>query len=248
MTVFAVTWDGTFEALPADVDDASEGASRIRTHKIAVRERLEVDHSWDGDINDGQHIKVLFRAPIAAPTIAASEGALYTKDVATKAELFYKDEDGNETQLTSQGAVAAVPVGTVMCFFQASAPTGWTQVTTHDDKVLRVVDGVGGGDAGSWTISGLTNSSTAADLAAHIHKMIADQVGGVFFGPGNAEDNLVKERTAGGDTEYRLEGSSVSATLGNTAPAGAGGGHTHTVSSSGTWRPAYIDVIIASKD
>ncbi len=248
MSVFGVTWNGTFEALPADVDEASEGASRIRTHKIAVRERLEVDHSWDGDANDGQHIKVLFRAPIAAPTIAASEGALYTKDVSTKAELFYKDEDGNESQLTSQGAVAAVPVGTVMCFFQAAAPTGWTQVTSQNDKVLRVVSGAGGGAAGSWTISGLSNSSTAADLAAHTHKLIANQVGGVFFGPGNASDQLVKERTAGGDTEYRLEGSSVAATLGDSASAGAGGGHTHTISSSGAWRPAYIDVIIASKD
>tara|TARA_B100002019_G_scaffold26121_2_gene20026 strand:+ start:5966 stop:7159 length:1194 start_codon:yes stop_codon:yes gene_type:complete len=43
----------------------------------------------------------------------------------------------------------AFPSGTVMLFYQASAPTGWTKVTTQNNKALRVVSGTGGGTGGS---------------------------------------------------------------------------------------------------
>jgi hypothetical protein len=39
--------------------------------------------------------------------------------------------------------------GTVLLFYQAAAPTGWTQVTTQNNKALRVVSGTGGGTGGS---------------------------------------------------------------------------------------------------
>ena len=38
-----------------------------------------------------------------------------------------------------------VPQSTTSVFFQTSAPTGWTKVTTHNDKTLRVVTGNNGG-------------------------------------------------------------------------------------------------------
>ena len=41
------------------------------------------------------------------------------------------------------------PSGTTLLFYQASAPTGWTQVTTSDDAALRVVSGAGGTTGGS---------------------------------------------------------------------------------------------------
>lgn len=39
--------------------------------------------------------------------------------------------------------------GTALLFYQAAAPTGWTKVTTQDNKALRVVSGTGGGSGGS---------------------------------------------------------------------------------------------------
>lgn len=43
-----------------------------------------------------------------APTTAASEGALYTKDTSGQPELFYREEsDGDEVQMTNSGAVNA---------------------------------------------------------------------------------------------------------------------------------------------
>ena len=66
-----------------------------------------------------------------------------------------------------------IPNGTVMAFFQSSAPTGWTQVTSQNNKVLRVVSGTGGGTGGTWaTSSGVTTDSQGAHThtsAAHTH-------------------------------------------------------------------------------
>jgi hypothetical protein len=50
----------------------------------------------------------------------------------------------------SSGTVPAeIPSGSVMLFYQAAAPTGWTQVTAQNNKALRVVSGTGGGTGGS---------------------------------------------------------------------------------------------------
>ena len=43
------------------------------------------------------------------------------------------------------------PSGTDWVFYQASAPTGWTKQTTHNDKALRVVNGVFAFDPGGAT-------------------------------------------------------------------------------------------------
>jgi hypothetical protein len=47
------------------------------------------------------------------------------------------------------GIQSLVPSGTNMPFFQAAAPTGWTQLTTQNDKLLRVVSGSGGATGGT---------------------------------------------------------------------------------------------------
>lgn len=57
------------------------------------------------------------------------------------------------SQLAANTTYNKIPVGTVMVFFQAAAPTGWTQVVTQNDKALRVVSGAGGGTGGSHSIA-----------------------------------------------------------------------------------------------
>ena len=102
------TWNAAFEALPADGDLVSQGADRIRDTKLAVRERLEKDHYLaiaGTDADHGEHVKVTLRVQTSKPTAEADKGWLYSKDVSAKAELFYEDEDGDEVQLTTGGAV-----------------------------------------------------------------------------------------------------------------------------------------------
>ena len=45
--------------------------------------------------------------------------------------------------------IVSLASGIKTLFHEATAPTGWTKVTTHDNKALRVVSGTGGGSGGS---------------------------------------------------------------------------------------------------
>jgi len=124
MTAFTETWNATYETLPADSEDAKDGANRIRKFKTAVQERLEVDHSHAGDAHDGKHNKVTLQR-VSDPTLDANDVALYAKVVGTKTELFYKDQDGNVIQLTSGGGASLFLPGEVKAVAFASTPTGW---------------------------------------------------------------------------------------------------------------------------
>ncbi len=78
MTVFTQTWNAAFEALPADGNNISEGAQRIRNHRKAVRERLEVDHSWAGDQYDGEHKQITLKEQGALPSTPAAGTGIVT--------------------------------------------------------------------------------------------------------------------------------------------------------------------------
>lgn len=70
--------------------------------------------------------------------------------------------------------VSAFPAGTVMMFLQASAPTGWTQSTTYNDYALRIVSGVGTGNAGGQFVSSAQGFNTVfasqtVPLPQHTH-------------------------------------------------------------------------------
>ena len=77
---------------PADVDTANTLGLAIRELREDLAERIEIDHELDDATDGGKHKKVTFLDPLGAgPTVGTDGGALYTKDVASKAELFWKD-------------------------------------------------------------------------------------------------------------------------------------------------------------
>lgn len=141
-----------------------------------------------------------------------------------------------------------IPAGTVMLFFQASAPSGWTQVTTQNDKALRVVSGTGAGTGGSTAFtsvfgSGKTTGSytlTTSDVPAHTH----DMGNHTHTGPSHTHDMgnhthleiYGDNGGAGGSNEFSSTGgtnagagSTTTTTVRNTA-----GPSTNTTSASGT--------------
>jgi hypothetical protein len=66
------------------------------------------------------------------------------------------------------------PNGTRMLFYQSSAPTGWNQITSVNDRVIRVVSGSGGSTGGSWSISGLNvlgHTLSVSEMPSHNHGM-----------------------------------------------------------------------------
>jgi len=126
MTSFTDTWNAAFNTTPADTEARALGAQRIRETRLGVKERLEVDHSWAGDADDGAHKKITFVEQASDPTSAANRGFLYTKDVSAVTELFYEDSAGTVQQLTSAGILAyGTPVGTVLDYAGATEPAGW---------------------------------------------------------------------------------------------------------------------------
>ncbi len=125
---FVYTWNATFETLPADSDDISDGASRIRDLKKAISERAEIDHNWNGGVDDGKHKQVTFGAPLGTkPTLTTDEGAIYTKTVSGISELFFEDENGTETQITAAGLLS----GSSFFFGDIALDTD----SSHDVKV-----------------------------------------------------------------------------------------------------------------
>ena len=153
-----------------------------------------------------------------------------------------------------------IPDGTAMLFHQASAPTGWTGVSSSvNDRALRVVNpgstgGSGGGGQGFATVfvnnrttssdgahdhGGATggHSLTVAEMPAHTHTMAPTLDPGNSFGGGGS-----------GSKRNWLNSAET------TSSTGSGDAHTHTIASAGAHTHTtnlnvwYRDVIIATKD
>lgn len=136
------------------------------------------------------------------------------------------------------------PSGTVMLFQQTSAPTGWTKLTTHNNKALRIVSGtVGSGGTTAFTSifgAGKTAGShalTISEMPVHNHSASSGSAG--------SHNHSASTGTAG---NHRHTINTLSAALslggqsiGNASSSGAltstrdtlyAGNHTHSVSVS----------------
>lgn len=220
------TWDASYEASPADNDQVSEGALRIRNLKRDIRQRMEIDHDWDDTTDAGKHLKVTFRDPLGAkPTAVADEGYLYTKDVSSKAELHWEDEDGNELQLTSAGKIiesalqskSFFPSGTPMVFYQDTAPPGWTISAGVDEHSIRLTKGSSAGGQTGGTSGGTHNFS---DQFANLAEGATPGVG----------DHVITQAEL---PSVNLTAQSV-------------GSHSHTVNTASTDGGAGADVVLTS--
>jgi hypothetical protein len=231
---FTYTWNSAFLATPQNTENFTLGAQRIRETRGAFGERFSINHSLNGDGFDGYHLTVQLRVS-SAPTAQASVGTLYAALSSGNTELFYQDSSGNVLQITSAGHLAntsSIPSGTNMLFVQGSVPIGWTLNMSATDCVLRLNSGGGGGTGGNWTISGVTIGNTAlsvAQLPPHTHSL----PNSIY--PGDPMS------IQGGN----IYGHSATATSGST---GSGEPHTHSFQADGSWRPAYQDAIIGSKN
>lgn len=128
MTAFTDTWNATYLTLPADSENISLGASRIRDLKNDITQRMQVDHSWVGDANDGAHNQVTLKQAAGDPAadVSATAGFLYTKASslggAGTTEVFFKDAAGNVMQLTEGGAPVGGAPGDVIPSCATSRP------------------------------------------------------------------------------------------------------------------------------
>ena len=125
---------------------------------------------------------------------------------------------------------ASMPAGTVMVFYQATAPTGWTQLVSQNDQMLRVMT-AGGTAGGVYPFS----------------QIMAQTITGNFTTDGNY---LPSHQHTFYEAAWNLGLASSNAMTGNTSGklaadyAGGGWAHNHTI----LMQMMYIDVILASKN
>jgi hypothetical protein len=141
-----------------------------------------------------------------------------------------------------------IPSGTVMLFYQASAPTGWTQVTSLNDYDLRLVSGTGGTTGGTTAYSTVFANQTptiSGSFTASATTLSTSQI------PAHA--HTTPSTTAGGENYLTAaSGGDVNGSV-TTGSAGGGGSHTHTISGSPTssaitLNVRYANIIICSKN
>jgi len=155
----------------------------------------------------------------------------------------------SNSYITAAQAPSPIPAGTVMLFFQAAAPTGWTKSTTHNNKAIRIVSGSGGVSAGSTgfttvftsrTPSGTVSVSgsntggsvsshtlTTAEIPSHTHTINDPGHSHATYATddGGRNDNTTAQ---GGQTYLQGGYNTLSATTGiSINSSGGGGGHTH---------------------
>lgn len=177
--------------------------------------------------------------------------------------------------ITADQVPDPIPPGTVMVFYQASAPNGWTKqtATKFSNAALRVVTGSGGGSAGSngFTTAfnsnrndgatltvGILSGSTrytgymslgAAQMPPHSHS--PNRSNSSFFCRGSGQPEGGIYGGGGGNYTENFGSDSSNRQYGNAF--GGTDSHRHTISSSFSrgefnLNVKYVDVIIASKD
>lgn len=201
------------EDWPLGGDPVLEGDNHLRLIKSVLKTQ------FPGDLGDGLNIPI----------------------IATEVEFnFLSGLSGNiQGQLdsiTNDDSLIA-PAGTVLSFYQVAPPTGWTQLVTENDAMLRVVSGAGGGSGGtgSPTEGSFEHTHTTGD-----HILTEDEM--------PSHDHTYEGFTqTGGGSGPSLNQGAITTTTGL---RGGDSPHNHGITGVGTlvFTPKYIDMIIAVKD
>lgn len=250
MSVFDIT-------TPAGSEAANQGDDRIRELKAALLDALRSGGT------EGDESVFPGSAPSTAPVhrYRGLKGSAAARPPAGQYGLFFNTtrnvlQRDNGSSWDDIGTM--IPPGTIMTFFQAAVPTGWTQVTTQNDKVLRVVNDTTGGNTGGTTgistgifhtvlahVHGLPDSThshvlTNAGTESGVNTLLSSAFRvGVDNSTGDTSP-MITPIALGGGTLMRKTATTNS--QGGTGSTGSSGSATNVVNL------AYINVIICSKD
>lgn len=156
------------------------------------------------------------------------------------------------------------PVGTKKFFFQATAPTGWTQDTSMGNRALRVVSGTGGGTGGSQGFTTILNNSATIDIDVDESFPISGSVGNHTLTlsqlPNHTHPSTFGPAGGAGSTPFSNTGNRLRSGSDSTggilnAPT-TGGSHDHPWSGTATINQSfsvninlavqYVDMILCS--
>ena len=151
----------------------------------------------DGSITNA---KVSSSAAIAGTKISPNFGSQTVQTTGSSAFPTQGQSDNSTKVATTAYVRTAIteakpfPTGTKMLFQQTSAPSGWTKVTTHNNKALRIVSGTagtGGSNAFTNTLASRGINANAGNTTAGGNVSVANATQG-----GNVS---ISNTTAGGN-------------------------------------------------
>jgi hypothetical protein len=158
--------------------------------------------------------------------------------------------------VTAAAGAATIPSGSVFLLYQASAPTGWTQVTALDDYALRITSSTGGTTGGTTAFSTVFSNQTptitvgsttlsSTQMPSHSHSLkYGDSGSPTPFN--NAQSFGYTVDTGAG---YMWSGTPQGSFAGLVDNTGGSGSHNHSGSSSVlTLNVRYANIIICSKN
>lgn len=168
---------------------------------------------------------------------------------------------GAVKQAYDKAVLSGFPVGTRMLFMQSAAPVGWTKLTSHNNKALRIVSGNGGGSGGSQaftnafknqTISATTGSKTAGgSVTVNNHTLSEAQMPHHWHDTGSASVTAQQlpgaVQSAGHSTHFRTSGKGGTQGHAHTASF-SGSSHNHSLSASVNLAVQYVDAIICVRN
>ena len=162
------------------------------------------------------------------------------------------------------------PSQTKKLFFQAAAPTGWTRSTLHNNKMLRVVSGTGGGSGGTTNFTSVLSTGTGNisvtvnnTFPVQIPLGVASNVGNTSLAlsqlPDHSHVGLTGAQGGSGATPFSFGGSFLvfgSVATGNMIENTGGGSHNHPFTGSCVMNETrtygldlavqYVDMIICT--
>ena len=159
---------------------------------------------------------------------------------------------GDNTTISSKYDV--IPQSnTPLYFYQSSAPTGWSQVTSNNDRMMRVVSGTGAGTGGS---NAMTNTFTNRNFSSNFNVPFSTSVSSHTLTEAQlpSHSHPAESGNSAGISGITPQSNGVPSTAdgsSNSGNAGNSGGHSHpsSVSASANWsanldmRVQYINVI-----
>lgn len=143
--------------------------------------------------------------------------------------------------------------------FRSSAPTGWSQITTHNNKAFRVVSGTGAGSSGS---NGFTSAFASRNVSGNAPVSTSFNLGNTTLS-NNQLASHSHNYSGGGGTHTTHDNPGGPTALGpralpggpNSGNAGSTGNHNHgtnssssggSVSANQSFAVQYVNVIICN--
>lgn len=263
-------WD---ENSPEDNDLVSQYPANARTARAAVRSNFGVDHREQNDADVGKHEVIQLVDQEGDATIAEGQIGVWNDGGVLKHRTgtgAVRQVDGIPSGTRMVFVQAEAPVGwtqdtdvndrVLRVVDSGGGATGgsWTisgvTVNNHTLTVAQIPSHNHGGATGS--AGGHSHSASTNTTGAHTHGMRTGGTTGSVLGfqtQANRGSTMIldvpgAQAGSAGAHSHTVNIDSVSAHSHSIPSQGGGAGHNHGLTADGSWRPSYIDVIVATRD